>query len=80
MRDYPQHLLDKRFAACVLLSPQGDHRLEVSSALGEASFTRDQVKRLKEAIAEYEREVMFEDGRPVERHRPERIEIAERVR
>lgn len=73
-----QAILDAHFDACVVLSPSGDHRLEVNSACGFSSFTRDQVESLKLAIAEFESQLMFEDGRPSERQRLQKIAIARR--
>lgn len=71
-------IIEEQFEAVAHLKPSGAHELEVRGALGTARFTEGMLPRLKEAIADFEREVMFEDGRPDSRRREHRVLLAGR--
>lgn len=76
VRKRDREVLAQHFAAVAELRPNGDHWLEVTGAVGVAHFTRDQVGPLKDAIAEFEREIAFEDRRPTDRLHAARVPLA----
>ncbi len=62
-------VLTDQFAACAYLRPNEAHHFEVRGAIGEATFTVDQLPMLEEAIAAFRSECAIDDQRNDERIR-----------
>ncbi|WP_297105208.1 hypothetical protein [uncultured Devosia sp.] len=64
------HIREPEVTAMAVFCPNGVAFLEVGFAgHPDIPFTREQVAQLKEKIENFERQCLFEDGRPDERHR-----------
>lgn len=76
MRPLPR-IVEPPVSAAVVLDPSGAHELQIYlPRLGcELPLTRSEVEQIKEKVARFERECLFEDGRPVERAHRTRVAI-----
>ncbi len=69
-------ILTDQFAACAWLRPNEAHHFEVRGAIGEATFTVDQIPMLEEAIRLFRDECTIDDQRSDERVRPQRVPLS----
>lgn len=69
-------VLTEHFAACAHLRPNEAHHFEVRGAIGEATFTIDQIPMLLEAIAAFRSECAIDDQRSDDRVRPNRVPLS----